>query len=388
MANKRSGILGPAISAPIDGLISVCPSGLCFLSHQERSSVFTVMSDDIFETLFDFSEIKDDGGVDFCGLHDENAFTCANLSCQGTNFDVDESRGDIVCLDCGACFGGLLVGVLNTTSIADKGGQGKTSITENARSVAFDSIGIRSAKNARHKKDTYRRQAYFRDRLSQWLHTEKPIPKHDLAVIKKEWRRYLHGLGVPGVLPTKAALRKSRGKIISGCHPLEKSDIRSILRACDARLEAIRKKKLAEWPDDPMWKCYRDEIGEQSKSFVKRYLEKWLSLRWRFTGQHSTAAECPHENFDQLQEYLGKLDRSFPACFAGEKRKAFPNWNEVTRNLLQLLFLEHLGGDFPGLRTQRAKNRANYHWWKFCRFHKWPYLLKEARFLKRRKKRE
>lgn len=347
------------------------------------------MSDDIFEALFDFSEIKPDGGGDFFGdIPDQNVFECANLACRGTNFDVDECRGDIVCLDCGACFGGLLVGVHSREGGDDKGGTGKTSYAENARSVAFDSIGIRSAKNARHKKDTYRRKAYFRDRLSQWLHTEKPIPKDDFRIIKKEWRRYLHGLGVPGVLPTKAALRESRGKVISGCYPLEKKDIRCILRACDARLEKKRQEKLAQWPDDPMWQCYRDDIGEPSKSFVKRYLEKWLSLRWRFTGQHSTAAECPHEMFDQLQEYLEKLDKSFPVCFAGEKRKAFPNWNEITRNLLQLLFLEHLGGDFPGLRTQRAKNRANYYWWKFCRFHKWPYLLKEARFLKRRNKRE
>lgn len=346
------------------------------------------MSDDIFEALFDFSEIKNDGGADFCDLHDENTFTCANLACQGTNFDVDESRGDILCLDCGACFGGILVGDFARKSGNDENGKGKAVYSENARSVAFDSIGIRSAKNAGHKKDTYRRKSYFRDRMSQWLHAETPIPKYEWGIIKKEWRRYLNGLGFSRDAPTKAALRKSRGKIIPGYYALEKSDIRCILRACDARLEAKRQQKLAEWPDDPMWKIYRDEIGQPSKSFVTRYLEKWLTLRWKLSGQHSTAAECPHEVFEQLENYFEKLDMSFPACLAGEKRKAFPSFNETVRNLLQLLFLEHLGKDFPGLRTQRAKNRANYYWWKFCRFHKWPYLLKEARFLKQRNKRK
>lgn len=346
------------------------------------------MSDDIFEALFGLSEFENDfrGACDF-GVLGENIVVCTNLDCGGTDFDVDEHRGDYVCLSCGACFGGLLVGVDNRKRGDDKINEDKAVFTENARNVAFDSIGVRSAKLASGKKDTYRRKTYFRDRMSQWLQSEKPIPKKDWHTIKREWRRYLSNKGIPGVLPTKASLRKSRGKIISGCHPLEKADIRCILRACDVVTENERQEQLAQWPADSMWDIYREDIGPKAPSFVTRYLEKWLSLRWRFTGVHSTAAECPHRIFETLEDYFEKLDKSFPSCIQNEKRKSFPSYNEMVKNLLQLLFLEHLGSDFPGLRTERARNKANFYWWQFCRYHKWPYLLKEAKFLKRKNKR-
>lgn len=342
------------------------------------------MSDDIFQALCNLDEFfENDGGFAFSGPHGCQSI-CRCPNCFSDEFDVDEHRGDYVCLGCGACVAGLMVGVSSGKNSNEQDGERKTTFSENVRSVAFDSIGVVSEKIARHTKDSYKRKTYFRDRMSQWLQAEKPVAKEHWIIIEQQWRVYLNQLGVPAVLPTATALRRSRGTLIPGCHPLEKEDIRAILRACDAVNKKEREEELAMWPDDPLYQIYRDNVPNYP-SFTKKYLEKWISLRWRFTGQSSTANNCPAEVFELLNNYWDKLDAAFPHCVQSEKRKAFMSYNEATKNLLQLLFLEKLAADFPGLRTQRAKNKADFYWWQFCRYYQWPYLLKNAKFLRHRK---
>ena len=344
------------------------------------------MDEDIFKALFgDDILSKYGGGADIFWDCPQNPNTCVN--CLGNEWDVDEVRGDLVCIGCGACSGGLMVGILGGDGGDDENCEREATYAEDARSVAFDTIGIASVKSTNHRKDLYKRKTYLRDKLSQWLQTEKPVPKEHFRIIEHEWRKYLNERGVPAVLPTKAALRRSRGQLIPGCHPLEKRDIRRILRACDAVIAAEQNDGLAMCGDDPMWNEMRDEMSEKTQFFVRKYLEKWLSLRWRFTGQHSTAALCPANIFGDLQEYFVKLEEAFGRCIRPDERKAFPNYNEMIRNILQLLFLEHLGADFPGLSTKRARNKNNHFWWIFCKYHKWPYLLKEAKFLRNKRRR-
>lgn len=343
------------------------------------------MDEDIFKTLFGDDILSNyGGGSDIFFDCPQNPATCVN--CLGSEWDVDEARGDLVCLTCGACSGGLMVGILGGDGGDDENCDRQTTFAENPRSVAFDAIGLSSVKKTNHRKDLYKRKTYLRDKLSQWLQSEKPVPKEDFRIIEHEWRKYLNQLGVPAVLPTKAALKRSRGKLISGCHPLEKRDIRCILRACDAVIEKEREDQLAFCTDNPLWNEMREEMGEKKQRFVRKYLEKWLSLRWRFTGQHSTAALCPASVFSDLEDYFLKLEEAFGRCIQPGERKAFPNYNEAIRNLLQLMFLEHLSSDFPGLSTKRARNKNNYFWWIFCKYHRWPYLLKEAKFLRQKRR--
>lgn len=345
---------------------------------------FSCMSDDIFEALCNLDEFcETDGGFLFSGATGgQNICRCPN--CFSDEFDVEEHRGDFVCANCGACVAGILVGVSTGKNGHEQNGERKATYAENVRGVAFDSIGLVSEKAARRAKDTYKRKCYFRDRMSQWLQSEKPVKKEHWVIIEHQWRVYLSQLGVPAVLPSAAALRRSRGALIPGCHPLEKEDIRAILRACDVVNKKEREEALAMWPDVPLYQIYRENVPE-FPSFTTKYLEKWISLRWRFTGQSSTANNCPAELFETLNEYFEKLDVAFPHCVQSEKRKAFPSYNETVKNLLQLLFLDKLAKDFPGLRTQRAKNKSNFYWWKFCKYYRWPYLLKDAKFLRRKR---
>lgn len=342
------------------------------------------MTEDIFEALCNFEDFfQRDGGLSESRLCNENTFQCAN--CFSVDFDVDEHRGDFVCLDCGGCVGGVMVGVSVGKDGNEQEGERQTTFAEDVRGVAFDSIGVVSERQARHAKNSYKRKTYFRDRMSQWLQSEKPVPKAHWIIIERQWRLYLAELGVPAVLPTSAALRRARGALISGCHPLKKEDIRTILRHCDAVNKQEREDALSMWPDHPMWKIYRDDVPELP-NFTTKYLEKWISLRWRFTGQSSTADSCPAQLFETLVNYFEKLDVAFPHCIQNQKRRAFPSYNETTKNLLQLLFLERLASDFPGLRTERAKNKSDFYWWQFCKYYQWPYLLKSAKFLRKTRK--
>lgn len=342
------------------------------------------MSDDIFEALCSIPiNSENNGWVSVCGAGGLEGTFCAN--CLASEWDVDEHRGDIVCYSCGAAFGGILVNDTLVGAADDSGAEEGGFYQENVRSVALNGVGIFSAAFKENRKNLYKRNSYFRDRLSQWLQTCRPIPADDLRTIKKFWRLDLERRGLPARIPTKFEIRGSRERL-SGYDEVKKEDIRRVLHAVDTVTEAERQEKLAMWPDDPLFKIYRDNIGEKKKSFVTRYLEKWLTLRWLFSGQSSTADDCPTEIFEAVQFYLRQLDKAFPHVVQGEKRKSFMSFNEAMRNLLTLLGAQNLTDDFPPLRTRRARNKANLFWWKFCKYYRWPYLVKEANFLRRKNK--
>lgn len=342
------------------------------------------MADDIFEALCAIPQNSENNGWSaLCGPGGLEGTFCAN--CLSDEWDVDEHRGDIVCYSCGAAFGGLLVNDAVVPYADDEGAAQSGFYQENVRSVAFDSVGVQSVARAENRKNLYKRKSYFRDRMSQWLQTHRPIPPEDLRTIKKFWREDLERRGLPARIPRKAEIRGRRERL-PGYNEVKKEDIRRVLHAVDTVTEAERQEKLAMWPDDPLFKIYRENIGEKQKSYVTRYLEKWLTLRWLFTGQSSTADDCPEEIYEAIWFYLEQLSKAFPHCVQDGKRKNFPSVNEMMRNLLELLGAKELGADFPPLRTRRARNKSNFYWWSFCKYYRWPYLIKEANFLRRRNK--
>lgn len=291
---------------------------------------------------------------------------------------MDEARGDLVCLGCGCAMGGLAYHAPDRQTWNDFEDQGAPLAQENLRDVAFDSIGVSQKRRA--NKGTYRRATYHRERLAQWFMEEPNIPETVWANIDESFR-----LLFPGDfrIPTANQRKRGKGKQISGTKSLTKGEIRRILCSCDALIEERRLEQLNQWPDHPLFKFHREEAGKKQVSYVTKYLERWITIRHHYSGESSTSKDCPDILFERTLGMLRQMEQALPFVREQMKRMSFPSVNMMIRNIFQLHRCLHLAKDFPELSTRRARKAADYCWWLFCRFHKWPYLLKEVKFLKR-----
>lgn len=194
-------------------------------------------------------------------------------------------------------------------------------------------------------KSLYKRQYYLRERLRQWFMSETPIPAFDWAIIELTYSRE------SGVrIPTPRELRVARGFPIEGLPILSKDNIRSLLRNCDAL--------------------------NNEKRFLSKYLEKWLTIRWRFCGK---ATKANHGTNNLLQDICYAFSRAEQAFskISHLKRKSFPSYNGVIARILELNGCAELTEDFPPMRTRRARKKFELYWWEICKQSQWPYLYKE-----------
>ena len=293
---------------------------------------------------------------------------------------MDEARGDLICIGCGCTLGGLAYVAPDRQAWNDYETTGAPLAQENLRDVALDSIGISTKR--RENKGTYRRATYHRERLAQWFMQEPAIAPTDWRIIDEQFRVHFQ----PSVIPTAAERKEAKGKRIAGSKSLTKGEIRCILRSCDVVTEARRQEQLAQWPDHPLFKFHREEAGKKHVSFVTKYLERWITIRHRYSGEKSSSQDCPDILFERTLRMLYRMDRALPVVLAGQKRSSFPSVNMMIRNIFQLHGALRLAKDFPELSTRRARKAADYCWWQFCKHFKWPYLLKEVKFLRRQKK--
>jgi hypothetical protein len=336
--------------------------------------------DDIFEALNGFENFRDEGSFFNSGvLGVQNMSICDN--CFGQSFDVDEVRGDLVCVGCGCAMGGISYAAPDRQAWNDFEDAGAPLAQENARDVAFSSVGVSQKRRA--KKNTYKRSTYHRERLSQWFMSEPTITSGDWKTIEKQFRKFT---GNTFRIPSAVERRAAEGSHLPGTYSLSKQEIRCMLRACDTVTEHKRQEQLARWPDHPLYKLHREEVGKKHVSFVTRYLERWISIRHHFSGEGSTAKDCPDILFEQTIDMLNRMDHALHFCIDSGQRSSFPACNMMIRNIFQLHNALHLAKDFPELNTRRARKAADFYWWKFCKYFKWPYLLKEVKFLRNRNK--
>lgn len=149
---------------------------------------------------------------------------------------------------------------------------------------------------------------------------------------------------------------------------LDKEAVRCILRACDAlnRDAAFEKEEEAPTP-----------------SFGTKYLEKWLTIRWRFCGLASSGQSAPPDLLDLLMDDFAHLEEAFAHSVQDPLgRKAFPSYNTILYRLLELYNCVHLAVDLPQLKTRRARKKTELFWWQMCKYLKWPYISSDAQFLK------
>lgn len=243
---------------------------------------------------------------------------------------------------------------------------------ENVRDVALD-FGAHGHTNRRRRRPTsseYRRITYARQRIRQWAGLDPVVPAEDWDKIVSVYREHGKRRGTDVVVPTGRQLRIARGKPIPGCTVLTKPEIRSLLHACDA----VEAERLGE---------VLDELGlEDEHSFTRRYLKQWIFIRWKLSGYGGTGHEAGHAVIELLLDDFPRVEEAFRQAVQSRlPRKSLLPYNDVFGRLLQLHGLEELRGDFPALRTRRARKKSLICWWFICMYWGWPFLEDESKIL-------
>lgn len=335
----------------------------------------TSPTDDFFAALMLDSNFQhnEGGNLDFCvwdGDVDSYGPPCGN--CGAAQWDLRESRGDLVCFNCGACDGGISKLVPDRTVYDEFEGLGEAPVDQGALNLAT----VFAELPARKVESNYDRGYYYHRRIKQWFIDDGNIPKHDWKIIKQAFRAYARGtVGVEKALvPSRQQLRDARGKQIPGTILLARADIRVILHDC----EPLRQDTLA----------WRWESEERKKpSFVKRYFKHWLQIRWRFSGVVSSAEKNSARFLEKLHSRVRELQKAFPHIREAAKRKSFPSLNMVMRRLFVYLKMNDVEDeDFEQLRTRKARRKFEFCWWELCKYLQWPYLSNESFFLTRKQR--
>jgi len=324
--------------------------------------------------MLDSNFQPDEGGnLDLCVWPaDADSFGAPCGNCGKSQWDLRESRGDLVCFNCGACDGGLAVYVPDRAVYAECEGLGEAPVDQGALNLAT----VFAELPARKMESNYDRGYYYHRRVKQWFLDDGNIPKDDWKIIKQAFVAYAERVvkNQGTVCPSRQQLRDARGRQIPGTILLAKSDIRLILHDC----EPLRRETLA----------WRWESEEQKKpSFVKRYFKHWLQIRWRFSGVVSSAEKNNARLLEKLHGRMRELQQAFPHIRDAAKRKSFPSLNMVMRRLFVYLKMSDVEDeDFEQLRTRKARRKFEFCWWELCKYLQWPYLSNESFFLTRKQR--
>lgn len=317
---------------------------------------------DIWDTLNAMTFFLDEGPVqDLSGGLDPVAGFGVCSNCGSCDRAVDGEHSAVVCMACGFVFGDMPI-------ISDRGPSAAgvaVQIVDHAEAVGLDKTAPVRKTPAR-----YRREVYLRERLAQWNMLEHPISAADWSDIEAAFRDHFKGVGVP----TGPQLRKAGGRAIEGCRVLSKEEIGEILDAASARRRLSRPEANAFYKPD--------EDEQREVNFRRKYLEKWLSIRWRFCGLAPSSKDMPHHLFEQILDALPRLEEAFNRTVKLQgKRKSFPHYSTIIHHILQLYGQEKLAEDLPLAKTRRARKAIEGYWFQMCGYLQWPYLT-ESEILK------
>jgi hypothetical protein len=300
--------------------------------------------------------------------------TCSNCGASDLWF-AEQSTGDIVCGGCGLCDHVIAIHQLSRNEREREGNARDENFQYLASNTIPHSTDIQqgSIKSKRSRSAPYKRTTYFTERLNQWLMCEPDIPDNDWAEIEYGFRDFCIERGLAVKIPTPAELRASKGKQIEGTVRLTKDEIRIILVSRDAVKDTE----------------YEDAIEEVSRGQLRqKYLEKWLTIRWRLCGKASDVDEVPAWVISEMKIMFEELQEAFrQAVFSNDSRKSFPCYNTAISRMLDLLNQSHVCNDFPILKTRRAWNKNNFYWRKMIKYLQWPYINSDEEILQSQKKR-
>lgn len=296
---------------------------------------------------------------------DKCFFACPD--CGIDDWYCDERGGDLVCRGCGCCDPGIYVSA-PTHADQQRAFEAGTFLTqEDARDMAYHDgqNSVTTRRRNRASSSDYRRITYARERIRQWAMLEPTIDPTDWERIRHQYLSWAPDtLGKYPCIPTGQQLRNSRGQPIAGCIVLTKEEIRSLLHACDV----VRSENLGEFAENGY--------------YVRKYLERWISIRWRLSGYGGVAEDVRENVLELLLDDFPRVEEGFrQKAQQFLKRKSLLPYNDVYARLLKLYDLEQYATDFPPLKTRRARKKSLLCWWFICSYWGWPFLEKEPKIL-------
>lgn len=210
-------------------------------------------------------------------------------------------------------------------------------------------------------KTTYQRIFHFNERLSQLNHCEPAMPLELFnLLVQRYYKKYMQG-AVP--LPDE----------------LTKEDIMALCKETKVPAQLQEKYKSQKFKKKP-------------HTDLKRYAEKWISLRMLLGGNvPEPLSESEKERlrcrFLEAEKAFNRI-RHHPACrnlgaATGNChtdpnlrcRHNFPNFNYI---MVQLMVLEGIAERYmvwlPQLKTKSKIEDLNHLWSKICKQNRWPFF--------------
>lgn len=245
----------------------------------------------------------------------------------------DFERGCSVCLACGCC--GEIV-YMDDRKLIDYD-ERPIAVEKYAPERAAKSIVKRQAFAVVHgKKQGYKPDTYFNEKIAQWRGLEPRIPDSDRKAIATAWLKRLDA--DPELICDKAV-------------------IRDVLLDCDRELLAAK----------------------YTPYFVKKYLEKWLTIREMLDLKESMGVFVPESAVHDLRRLFAQIKVPVETKIKGVNgRRSFPNYNFVFRRLLELIGLRDAVVDFPPLKTKPKRHNLEAMWRVICAENGWPYINTDA----------
>lgn len=331
------------------------------------------------EVLFNLHSYDDEPGPPIYSPPPQlGAYLCDE--CGGSNWSIELDRGDVVCMDCGAC---------DVSGVCCSDGCQTAGVAEGHRKDAELQMDAGTQSNASRK--VAARQAYFNERLSQWALADPEIPDRHWEYIFDACEWFCETRGIDAILPCPHELRESRGKQIAGTYLYTKDEIGIILSRCDTVM--AENGEDFEDLDDDQFKLPRKRARSRQPRFKNKYFEKWLKIRWRLTGKGSSFGKLPAWSHEMMIDAFPKVGEAHDRLNRDKKRKALPGYNCIAARFLDLCGMSHLRGDFPPPKTRKARRNLFKQWRDICRYNQWPYInsdevaLGEAKpFISRKRK--
>lgn len=300
---------------------------------------------------------------DSAGYH--SGQKCTN--CGANDWTREEQRGDMVCVSCGLCDGGIFVAPPphaneQQTATPRRVDQRKSDGGVSNNSPTGNRVRRRISRRA--KSANYKRYTYLKQRLSQWHMADPDIDPDSWEFISEQFLDFvLRTHGWMPHIPSTTELRECHGIQIEHTFCLDKRGVRSILNACDAIILA-------------------DTDSEQPPTYTRRFLKKWVSIRWKFSGVQGTSRYTSPVFLELLCEDFQKVERAFEIVIQHRFKRKAMCYNEFINRLMELHRFGDLAKDFPPLNTSRAKQRTYIYWWHICKYLQWPFLCNESKILK------
>jgi hypothetical protein len=275
---------------------------------------------------------------------------CRN--CLGSDYLVDAERGECTCALCGCVNGDavLLVASARYKELYDCSGnrQFQAPLVETVRAGVYSETpaDVIARQTSQTQSAPYQRATYLAERISQWRGLEPSIPHEDFRDIERLYNRYTNKWGI---FPEEQQWEPN--------YCLSKEDTRKLL-----------------------WEIDRQRVKADMKPyFVKKYLEKFLTIRLQLCGRGSLGL---HVN-DYLALRLKELFKALQVPFAQRavrtgRRHSFISYNFVFRRLFDLLGCSHLGADFPPLKSRKKREDIVSIWLELIAYLGWPYLNSDA----------